>query len=433
MVARLQANLAAIRVVKALQAESRPATAAEQKILSGWSGWGAVAQVFPRKQGEPSRFPAEHEELRALLTAEEYEAARLTVVNAHYTSPAIAQAMWDGMAAFGFSGGDVLEPGCGAGTFIGLAPPGTAMVGIELDPITAQVAAALYPHARIRCESFADTADPEGSFDAAIGNVPFGSFHIRDVRYNPVRKHPIHTHFVLKAAGLTRRGGLVALITSRHTMDSTGADAVEARRRLAALGELVAAVRLPATAHRRTAGTSVVTDVLVIRRFSDGEERPDGEPAWVQTVPVDVDGQQISINQHFASNPDMVLGTLAIHGSYRAEDLDVVAEPGTDAAAALGDALARAARARSPGPAPLPAPPPLPGGEPQPAPRPGPTPDRGQTDTSRPAWTARSPGSSGVYTTTRSRMARTSATSSMSPRRSPRRAARTSTPNCGHC
>ena len=189
MVARLHANLAAIRVVKALQAESRPATADEQVILSGWSGWGAVAQVFPRRQREPSKFPAEHEELRALLTGEEYQAARVTVVNAHYTSPAIAQAIWDGIGAFGFSGGEVLEPGCGAGTFIGLAPPGAAMVGIELDLITAQVAAALYPHARIRCESFADTGDPEGSFAAAIGNVPFGSFHIRDVRYNPVRKH----------------------------------------------------------------------------------------------------------------------------------------------------------------------------------------------------------------------------------------------------
>ena len=433
MVARLQANLAAIRVVKTLQAQSRPATADEQKILSGWSGWGAVAQVFPRKTGEASRFPAEHQELQALLTGEEYEAARLTVVNAHYTSPAIARAMWDGLAAFGFGGGEVLEPGCGAGTFVGLAPPGAAMVGIELDPITAQVAAALYPNARIRCESFVDTADPEGSFDAAIGNVPFGSFHHRDVRYNPVRKHPIHTHFILKAAGLTRRGGLVALITSRHTMDSTGADAVEARRRLAAVGELVAAVRLPAAAHRRTAGTTVVTDVLVIRRFGEGEQRPDGEPAWVQTVPVEVDGQQVSINQHFVSNPDMVLGSLAIHGAYRAEDLDVVAEPGTDVAAALGDALARAAAARSPETAPQSAPPPPPAAEAQPAPCPGTTPGRGQTDTSRPSPTARSPGSSGVYTTTRSRTARTSATSSTSPRRSPRRAARTGTPNCGHC
>src|SRR5262249_36658124 len=115
---------------------------------------------------------------------------------------------------------------------------------------------------------------------------------------------------------------------------------------------------LPATAHRRTAGTTVVTDVLVLRRFSDGEQRPDGEPAWVQSVPVDVDGQQISINQHFASNPDMVLGSLATGGAYRAEDLEVVADPGMDVAAALSDALARAAGPRSPGPAPQTAPPP---------------------------------------------------------------------------
>ena len=139
MAARLAANLAAIRVIKTLQAESRPATSGEQEILSGWSGWGAVAQVFPPKQDEPSPFPAEHEELQALLTAEEYQAARRTVINAHYTSPAIAQAMWDALAAFGFAGGRVLEPGCGSGTFIGLAPLGTAMVGVELDPVTAQV------------------------------------------------------------------------------------------------------------------------------------------------------------------------------------------------------------------------------------------------------------------------------------------------------
>ena len=220
--ARLNANLAAIEVVQALRAESRAATPAEQEILAGWSGWGAVAAVFEEKPGEDRAFTQGRQQLRTLLTDKEYAAARRNTVNAHYTGTALARAMWSGLAAFGFSGGRVLEPGCGSGNFIGLAPLGTAMAGIELDPVTAHVAAALYPHAQIRNESFADTQLPEGSFDAAIGNVPFGKIHLNDSRYNPGRRYPIHTHFVLKSAALVRPGGWIALITSRYTLDGTG-------------------------------------------------------------------------------------------------------------------------------------------------------------------------------------------------------------------
>ena len=352
--ARLNANLAAIEVVQALRAESRAATPAEQEILAGWSGWGAVSAVFEEKPGEDGAFAPARQQLRTLLTDKEYAAARRNTINAHYTSPALARAMWDGLAAFGFSGGRVLEPGCGSGNFIGLAPLGTAMAGIELDPVTAHVAAALYPHAQIRNESFADTQLPEGSFDAAVGNVPFGKIHLNDSRYNPDRRHPIHTHFVLKSAALVRPGGWMALITSRYTLDGTGEEAVAARRQLAGLGELAAAVRLPAAAHRRTAGTDVVTDVLVIRRFRDGEQPPPGKPAWIQTVPVDVGGVQIPVNQYFADHPGMVLGDLAAGGARRAGDLQVIASAGTDVAAGLAQALAGAAAGRA-APAPRPA------------------------------------------------------------------------------
>lgn len=275
----------------------------------------------------------------------------MSTVNAHYTSPAIVQAMWDGLAAFGFAGGRVLEPGCGSGNFIGLAPRGTAMVGIELDPVTASIARALYPHAQVRCEDFARTQDLRpGSFDAAIGNVPFGGMHKRDPKYNPLRQDPIHTHFIHKAADLTAPGGLVAMITSRYTLDGSGQDAVEARRRIARLGELVAAVRLPSNAHRRTAGTTVVTDVLVLRRFADGEEPPVADPAWVHTGTIEVSGQPVEISRHFIDNPGMILGDLALGGAHRADDLQVNAGPGDNVAAGLAACLAAAAAAREAGP-----------------------------------------------------------------------------------
>ena len=153
------------------------------------------------------------------------------------------------------------------------------MVGIELDPVTAHVAAALYPHAQIRNERLRGHPLPEGSFDAASRERAVRQDPSERPRYNPGRRYPIHTHFLLKSAALVRPGGWIALITSRYTLDGTGEDAVAARRQLAGLGELAAAVRLPATAHRRAAGTDVVTDVLVIRRFEDGEQPPPGEPA----------------------------------------------------------------------------------------------------------------------------------------------------------
>ena len=301
----------------------------------------------PEKPGEDRAFAPARQKLRTLLTDKEYAAARRNTLNAHYTGTALAQAMWDGLAAFGFTGGRVLEPGCGSGNFIGLAPLGTAMAGIELDPVTAHVAAALYPHAQIRNESFADTQLPEGSFDAAIGNVPFGKIHLNDARYNPSRRYPIHTHFLLKSAALVRPGGLIALITSRYTLDGVSEDAVAARRQLAGLGDLAAAVRLPSSAHRRAAGTDVVTDVLLIRRFEDGEQPPADEPAWIQTVPVDIDGVQIPVNRYFADHPDMVLGDLATGGAKRADDLRVIASAGADVADGLAKALTRAAAARA--------------------------------------------------------------------------------------
>jgi SAM-dependent methyltransferase len=213
---------------------------------------------------------AQREQLRELLAQRDrhadppspsveaaYNAARRTTLNAHYTHPQLARAMWDLAARLGFAGGNVLEPGCGLGTFIGLAPTGTAMTGVEVDQTTAAIAQALYPEQRIVARSFADpTRARDGSFDMAIGNVPFAEVTLHDPRHNPAA-HSIHNHFIIKSLALTKPGGLVVLLTSRYTLDARNPSA---RHDMSELGDLLAAVRLPSGAHRRIAGTEALTD-----------------------------------------------------------------------------------------------------------------------------------------------------------------------------
>jgi len=183
-----------------LQSEGRAAAPGEQAILARWSGWGAVPQVFDEAK---DRFADARTELRSLLTEDEYAAARRTTINAHYTDAAIVRAMWDAVTGLGFGGGAVLEPGCGSGNFAGFAPPSARMLGVELDPVTAGIAAALYPDAEIRCESFADSRLPDGGFDMVIGNVPFSSAILTDPRHNASR-YSMHNHFLVKSLSLTR-------------------------------------------------------------------------------------------------------------------------------------------------------------------------------------------------------------------------------------
>jgi hypothetical protein len=168
--------------VAALRAEDRAATPAEQETLARWSGWGAVPQIFDTSKEE---WAGENAELRAVLSEEEYRSAQKNTLNAHYTDPEIAAALWQALSDAGFSGGRVLEPGSGAGTFIGLAPPEAVMVGVELDPTTATISSLLYPSAQIRNEGFEQTRVPENSFVATVGNVPFGGFSLRDPAHNP--------------------------------------------------------------------------------------------------------------------------------------------------------------------------------------------------------------------------------------------------------
>jgi predicted RNA methylase len=311
--------MAALQTLRALQGENRPARDDELPVLAGWSGWGAVPNLFDPKTAE---YALHHDRLTELLSPAELRSAARSTLNAHYTHPRLAAAMWEAVRGLGVTGGRVLEPGCGAGTFIGLAPETAELIGVELDPTTAAITAALYPHAEVRAESFADTRLPEGYVELAIGNVPFGSIALSDPRHNP-RGHSIHNHFLVKALHLTRPGGLLAAITSRYTMDSTNP---AARRELADLADLVFAVRLPEQTHQ-LAGTQVVTDLLVLRRRPAGRDAPGG--SWERVVDVDLDdGRQARINEYFGAHPLQVVGQMSLgRSAYRDDELTVRADP----------------------------------------------------------------------------------------------------------
>ncbi|MBO0871810.1 MAG: DEAD/DEAH box helicase family protein [Pseudonocardia sp.] len=324
----MRANLAALRTLRQVEVEERPATVDEQRVLARWSGWGAVPAVFDEARDE---FAEARAELAQLLGERELAAAARNTLNAHYTDAGLVQAMWTGLRDLGFTGGAVLEPGCGTGNFVGFAPEGAQMTGVELDPTTAGIARLLYPDARIRNESFADTRAPEAMFDATIGNVPFGSFALADMRHNR-SGHSIHNHFLVKSLHLTKPGGIVLALTSRYTMDAVNP---AARREMAELADLLGAVRLPAGAHQRAAGTAALTDVLVLRRREPGR-LPAGH-GWERSRPLVVDdGVELPVNEYFHTHPGHVLGEFGVgRGAYRDNELTVIAAGDVDVAGRL--------------------------------------------------------------------------------------------------
>ncbi|HET9655945.1 MAG TPA: helicase-related protein, partial [Kineosporiaceae bacterium] len=333
---RVKANLEALRLLRRLQADGRAATSEQQQVLARWSGWGAIPDAVTEGKVCGYVTAEQQQEIAGLLGGEAFRDAQRNTLNAHYTDAGLVQAIWAGVQRMGFTQGLVLEPGSGSGNFIGYAPPGARMVGVELDPITAGIARLLYPDAQIRNESFGDTRIGEGSFDAVVGNVPFGNYPVTDRRYNRDLAHSIHNHFIIKSLALTRPGGVVALLTSRYTLDAVES---AARAQMARYGDLVTAVRLPSGAHRRAAGTDVVTDLLVFRRRGDTD--PAGEQAWVATTPITVDGHSVQVNSFFADHPEQVLGTWALRrGAFTSTDLAVVGD--RDAGPALAEALTAA-------------------------------------------------------------------------------------------
>lgn len=319
--ARFAANIAAIERVRSLEASGRTATAEDQTVLSGWSSWGAVADVFDTSK---DNWAGEREQLRSLLNDEEWEAAKATTINAHYTSPAIVEAMWGAVTGLGVSQARVLEPGCGSGNFIGTAPEGMSMVGVELDPLTASIATHLYPNAEIKAESFGKTTVRPGHYDAAIANVPFGSFPVFDPTWNPGERFSIHNHFLRKAVGGLHDGGVAVMMSSAYTMDAQNP---AFRAEISREADFLGAVRLPNGTHRRAAGTEVVTDVLVFRKRMVGEEPTSETLRWVKAVPTEIAGERAQplMNRYSHDHPDNVLGTVRV-SSFRDGQIDVVAD-----------------------------------------------------------------------------------------------------------
>ncbi|MEI6083700.1 MAG: DEAD/DEAH box helicase [Verrucomicrobiota bacterium] len=320
-----------------METESRFATSAEKSILVQYVGWGALPQVFDPGHRDWSK---ERAALQRELTEEEYDCARSTTLNAHYTAPVVIGAIYHALSRFGFHGGRVLEPACGIGHFIGLMPEEilhrTTITGIEIDPLTARIAKALYPDADIRAQPFEQSKLADGFYDAAISNVPFGDYTVHDPRWNDY-KFPIHDYFFAAALEKVRPGGLVVFITSRGTLDKFDSSL---RELLSTRAELLGAIRLPNDAFKRNAGTEVTTDIVMLRRLRAGEA-PTG-PAWKATGDYANDtGDNLTINEYFVTRPHMMLGRMQLTGRMYRDNEPTLEPDGRDLGVALAQAVER--------------------------------------------------------------------------------------------
>ena len=293
---RFQRNLDAIRTLKTVEAESRAATAEEQAVLAQYVGWGGLADFFDEKNPR-------YAELKELLTDAEYAAARESTLTAFYTPPVVIRGIYAALGQMGFTQGNILEPSCGIGNFLGMLPEsmsGSKLYGVELDDLSGRIARQLYQKSSIAVQGYEKTAFPDNFFDVAIGNVPFGQFHVADKRYDRLN-FPIHEYFVAKALDQVRPGGVIAVVTSSYTMDKCTASA---RKYIAQRSELLGAIRLPNNAFKAAAGTEVVSDILFLQKR---ERMVDIEPEWVHLA-TNEDG--IQMNSYFIDHPDMILGEM---------------------------------------------------------------------------------------------------------------------------
>ncbi len=327
--AKYQANVAAIKLLKYVEETTGQATPAQQEVLSRYVGWGGVADAF---DPDKPAWAAEYAELKELLTPEEYEAARASTLNAHYTSPTVIRAVYEAVEQMGFRTGNILEPSMGVGNFFGMLPEsmaGSRLYGVELDSISGRIAKQLYPKADITVAGF-ETTDRRDFYDLAIGNVPFGQYQVNDKAYNKLGFN-IHNYFFAKALDQVRPGGVVAFVTSRYTMDAKDSTV---RRYLAQRAELLGAIRLPNNAFRANAGTDVVSDILFLQK----RDRPlDIAPDWTQTGRTE---EGFTVNQYFLDHPEMVLGRPTAESTqYGKQDYTVVPIEGLDLADQLHDAV----------------------------------------------------------------------------------------------
>ena len=327
---KYKANVEAIRVLQTLDAEQRQATAEEQEILSRYVGWGGIPQAFDENNAEWSK---EYAELQSLLTADEYKEARASTLNAFYTSPTVIKAMYEALGNMGLSKGNVLEPSCGVGNFMGLVPDSMEkirMYGVELDSISGRIAQQLYQKNKIAVQGFETMQFPDSFFDCVVGNVPFGNYKVPDKRYDR-HNFLIHDYFIAKSLDLVRPGGVVAVVTSSGTMDKKDSSV---REYLANRADLVGAIRLPNNAFQRNANTSVVADILFLqKRDRAAVERAD----WVDLGETP---KGYSINQYFAQHPEMVLGEITTESTqYGKQETTVKPIEGADLAQQLKEAV----------------------------------------------------------------------------------------------
>ena len=291
---KFNGNVKAIRLLKKLEAEDRFATPEEQEVLARYVGWGGLADCFDERHSK-------YAELKALLTEDEYAAARASTLNAHYTTPVVIRAIYDTLSNMGFQTGNILEPSCGVGNFFGCLPEtmaGSKLYGVELDSLTGRIAQQLYQRASITVQGYERVNYPKDFFDVAVGNVPFGNYQVNDKAYNRLG-FSIHNYFFAKSLDLVRPGGIVAFVTSRYTMDAKDP---AVRRYLAQRAELLGAIRLPNDAFKANAGTEVVTDIIFLQK----REHIDlSEPAWVQ---LGESANGFAINRYFVDHPEMILG-----------------------------------------------------------------------------------------------------------------------------
>ena len=293
---RFQRNLDAIRTLKAIEAENRTATAEEQAVLAQYVGWGGLADFFDEKNPRYS-------ELKDLLTDAEYAAARESTLTAFYTPPVVIRGIYAALGQMGFTQGNILEPACGIGNFLGMLPEsmsGSKLYGVELDDLSGRIARQLYQKSSIAVQGYEKTSFPDNFFDVAIGNVPFGRFHVPDKRYDRLN-FPIHEYFIAKALDQVRPGGVIAVVTSSYTMDKRTASA---RKYIAQRAELLGAIRLPNNAFKAAAGTEVVSDILFLQKR---ERMVDIEPEWVHLA---TNENGIQMNSYFIDHPDMILGEM---------------------------------------------------------------------------------------------------------------------------
>lgn len=325
-------NLAVLELLVDLRSFGRDVTAGDRAVLERWHGWGAAAALFAGEQ-----FAAERERLVELVGRAGFDAARRTVLNAHYTDPGLVAAMWSTVGDFGVVGGTFLEPGCGRGTFLAGAPAGFAGLGVELDPTTAEVARLCNPNHEVIAGDFAAVGVVEGSAALAIGNVPFAKLGLYDGVHNRSRRLSIHDHFIVKSLAALAPGGLGLFVTSRYSLDKAASYARAAMGRYA---DFLGAVRLPSSAHLSTAGTSVVTDVVAFRRRELGTEAVHADGFVDPVVPFGEASDEVEISAYFATHPERVLGEMAVAPTMYRRGLVVTGEMCADALAAALRAIA---------------------------------------------------------------------------------------------